>query len=73
MGQTVSEKDEELEPYWMDESCDDGHMTSFRVVDGLGQSVLASKDSATALHYVEILNRAYRAGYKKGFRAAKKA
>lgn len=65
--------EDELEPYWMDVVEEQDQPTSYCVVGASGQTVLASKDSATAMHYIELLNRAHRAGYKKGFRAGKNA
>ncbi len=37
-----------------------------------GQAVLTVRDAASAAHYLELLNRAYRAGFKAGLRQARR-
>ncbi len=59
--------DDEMNPFWVED--DEG---VFRVVDGVGQTFLQIRDRATAEHYVDLLNKAHRTGYKSGYRAGKK-
>ena len=44
---------------------------AFRVMDSADATVLACKDRVSAHHYVDLLNKAYRAGYKAGYRDGK--
>ena len=53
---------DELIPYAID--ADDAG----RVVDSNGSTVIECQDSLNARHYVELLNRAYRSGFKAGYR-----
>jgi len=45
----------------------------FRVVDWEGNVILACGDSPSAEQYAELMNRAFRRGFKAGFRKARKA
>ncbi len=47
---------------------DNGH----RVVDEKGETVLACSDEQSATRYAVLLNQTYRAGYKSGYRDAKR-
>lgn len=54
-------------PYTIEET-----EAGFRVLSPDGYPVLECRDRHSADHYVELLSRAYRNGYKAGYRAAKK-
>lgn len=43
----------------------------FRVRDETGMSIMTCRDRGSAEHYASLLNRAYRKGYKAGYRAAR--
>ena len=58
--------DDEMSPYAVRPS--EG---GFLVVCAGDITILESRDRANAEHYVELLNRAYRAGYKMGYRAGR--
>ncbi len=44
----------------------------FRVLSPDGYTVLECRDRHSADHYLELLNRAYRIGYKAGYRKGRK-
>ncbi|MCO6457114.1 MAG: hypothetical protein J5I93_17600 [Pirellulaceae bacterium] len=46
--------------------------TGYRVLDDTGQVVIRCRERASAEHYAELLTRAYRKGYRLGFRAARR-
>ena len=56
----------ESPPYAVEQ--DDG---KFAVVSATGMNILQCSDRRSAEHYVDLLNKAYRAGYKAGYRAAR--
>lgn len=58
--------DEEHTPFWM--NINDG---VFQVVDGSDQTWLETANEVTAEHYVDLLNKAFKSGFKKGFRKAR--
>ena len=43
----------------------------WRLCSAAGNVVLAGTDPHSAVHYLELLNKAYRAGYKAGYRDAR--
>ena len=45
----------------------------FRVETPTGYCVMECRDRGSADHYVVLLNQAFEAGYKQGFRAAKRS
>ena len=44
----------------------------FEVLDRTGRAVMVCHDEGSATNYAELLNQAYRMGYKAGYREAKK-
>lgn len=58
---------DENEPYTVQP--EDGR---FRVVDWEGNELLACGDQPSAEQYAVLMNRAFRRGYKAGFRKARK-
>lgn len=59
--------DDQHDPPFRVESDGDRHA----VVRADGQEILALTNAHSAAHYVELLTRAYRFGYKAGWRAHK--
>ena len=45
----------------------------FRVVDGDGRAVMECRDEHSAQHYLVLVNKAWKAGYKAGWREAREA
>ena len=45
----------------------------FEVIASSGRTVLSFRDKNSASHYVVLLNEAYLAGYKSGYRAGRTA
>ena len=58
--------DDNSKPYHCRETED-----RYLVVDGGGRTILESRDSATVEHYIDLLNKAFAAGYKTGYRAGR--
>ena len=58
--------DEEQSPFWMNQND-----TQFQVVDDSDRTWLETSNAATAEHYVDLLNKAFKSGFKKGFRKAR--
>tara|TARA_R110002111_G_scaffold77674_1_gene123359 strand:+ start:51 stop:242 length:192 start_codon:yes stop_codon:yes gene_type:complete len=58
--------DEELAPFWV--NTNEGQ---YQVVDGSDRTWLETSNAATAEHYVDLLNKAFKSGFKKGFRKAR--
>ena len=58
--------DEELTPFWV--NTNEG---VYQVVDGTDQTWLETSNAVTAEHYVELLNKAFKSGFKMGFRKAR--
>lgn len=58
--------EEHLSPFWVDTNEE-----KYQVVDASDQTWLETSNAATAEHYVDLLNRAYKSGYKQGFRKAR--
>ena len=58
--------DEELSPFWMNKND-----TQFQVVDDSDRTWLETSNAATAEHYVDLLNKAFKSGFKKGVRKAR--
>jgi len=46
---------------------------SFRVLGPDDRVILQCRDAASAGHYADLLERAFRAGYRRGFRDARAA
>ena len=67
-GRVAVMSSDETRAYWIDERAQ-----SYRVADAANQTILSCQDKTSAHHYAELLNRAYRAGYKSGYRAGKLA
>ena len=44
----------------------------FRVQDAAGVNIMTCRDRRSAEHYAVLLNRAFRKGYKLGFRVARR-
>ena len=44
----------------------------FQVRDAAGANIMTCRDRRSAEHYAVLLNRAFRKGYKLGFRAARR-
>jgi hypothetical protein len=59
-------KDEELSPFWVNTK--EGR---YQVLDASEQTVLETTNAVTAEHYVDLLNKAFKSGFKKGFRKAR--
>lgn len=57
---------DETGPYRVAEEEDD-----YRVMSPSGMTVMACRDGASAQHYATLMNQAYRAGYKAGYREGK--
>ncbi len=57
---------DETQPYRVDDQPD-----VYRVVNADGTTILECKDETSAHHYVDLLIKAYRAGYKSGYRVAR--
>ena len=57
---------DETQPYRVDNQPD-----VYRVVNAGGTTILQCKDETSAHHYVDLLTKAYRAGYRSGYRAAR--
>ncbi|WP_339725695.1 hypothetical protein [uncultured Paraglaciecola sp.] len=55
--------DEQLSPFGV--STNEG---KYQVVDGNEQTWLETSNAMTAEHYVDLLNKAFKSGFKKGFR-----
>lgn len=45
----------------------------FLVVDNTDRTIMQCRDIHSAQHYATLMNSAYRAGYKIGFRAGKES
>ena len=45
----------------------------FAVLAADGRTILECGDRGSAMHYVELLERAHRAGYRQGYRDGKRA
>ena len=58
--------DEELAPFWV--NINEGQ---YQVADGSDRTWLETSNAATAEHYVDLLNKAFKSGFKKGFRKAR--
>ena len=58
--------DEELSPFWMNT-----HEGLYQVVDGSDRTWLETANAMTAEHYVDLLNKAFKSGFKKGLRKAR--
>ncbi|MGK0305429.1 MAG: hypothetical protein ACI8UG_001177 [Gammaproteobacteria bacterium] len=43
----------------------------YQVLDASEQTVLETPNAVTAEHYVDLLNKAFKSGFKKGFRKAR--
>lgn len=46
---------------------------AYRVETPTGYCVMECRDEGSADHYVVLLNQAFKAGHKQGYRAAKKS
>lgn len=57
--------DSETPPYRVEH-----HEQIYRVLGASAQVIMECRDEMSARHYVELLCRAYRLGYKAGFRYA---
>ncbi|MBU3005756.1 hypothetical protein [Paraglaciecola arctica] len=58
--------DERLSPFVL--NTNEG---KFQVVDGNEQTWLESSNEMTAQHYADLLNKAFKSGFKTGFREAR--
>ena len=58
--------DEELTPFWV--NTNEGQ---YQVVDGSGRTWLETASAMTAEHYVDLLNKAFKSGFKEGVRKAR--
>ncbi len=43
------------------------------LVDAAGVTIMAARDERNVQHYAELLNRAWSDGFRRGFRAARRA
>jgi len=59
-------KDDELNPFWVDSQKD-----KHQVLDINANTWLETANAQTALHYMDILNKAFKSGFKQGYRQAK--
>ena len=58
--------DEHLNPFWVNTNEE-----KYQVVDGSDQTWLETSNAVTAEHYVDLLNKAFKSGFKKGYRKAR--
>lgn len=58
--------DEHLSPFWVN-----ANEEKYQVIDGSDQTWLETTNEVTAEHYVDLLNKAFKSGFKKGFRKAR--
>ncbi|MEP1446526.1 MAG: hypothetical protein ABJK37_10500 [Paraglaciecola sp.] len=58
--------DEQLSPFVM--STQEG---KYQVIDGNEQTWLETSSEMTAQHYIDLLNKAFKSGFKTGFRKAR--
>jgi hypothetical protein len=58
--------DEELTPFWV--NTNEG---KYQVVDGGDRTWLETPSAMTAEHYVDLLNKAFKSGFKEGVRKAR--
>jgi hypothetical protein len=58
--------DEKLSPYRVNTN-----QGCYQVLDASEQTVLETPNAVTAEHYVDLLNKAFKSGFKKGFRKAR--
>lgn len=58
--------DEELTPFWV--NANEG---MYQVVDDSDRTWLETANAMTAEHYVDLLNKAHKSGFKKGLRKAR--
>ena len=49
------------------------HEGRYRLLDAEGQALLECRDEASAGHYVELMNKAWRGGFRAGYRAGKQS
>lgn len=57
-----------MQPYRVDAGPD-----VYRIVSAQGTTILQCKDETSAHHYVDLLTKAYRSGYKSGYRARRES
>jgi hypothetical protein len=58
--------DDELNPFWVDTQ--EG---KYQVFDGNENTWLETANAQTAKHYMDLLNKAFKSGFKQGYRQAK--
>lgn len=58
--------DEQLSPFWV--KTNEG---KYQVIDASEQTWLETSHMATAEHYVDLLNKAFKSGFKQGVRKAR--
>ncbi len=51
----------------------EAHDGRYRLVDAEGYSLLECQDEASARHYAELMNKAWRSGFRAGYRTGKQA
>ncbi len=51
----------------------EAHDGRYRLLDAGGYVVLECADEASARHYAELMNKAWRGGFRAGYRTAKQA
>ena len=56
-------QDKELNPFWV--NAQEG---KYRVIDGSDYTWLEAANEQTAEHYTDLLNKAFKSGYKNGYR-----